>query len=263
MTELKLTLIQFARRSSPSENLERMLNLLRSSSNTHLIVLPENWYYTGILPIDEYRKLTDRLSEFVEEEGSTLVIGAHYVRDGETAVSRGAVISTGNVWIEYEKHHPSSAVGERSFLRPGDKIALTTVKGVKVGVVVCVDLMYPEVVRGLALRGTELVVNPASIPVDRVKLWRHIGAARAAENTLFLASVNNTSTMYPDSRPVMGGSFVASPEGSIILDAGEEEGAYTVTLDTTWIDAVRRRWSFLLDVKCRRQEFLRRYYLFN
>ena len=58
----------------------------------------------------------------------------------------------------------------------------------------------------------------------------------------------------------MGGSFVASPEGSLILDAGVEPGLYLVDLDLSWIAKVRARWGFLEEVQRERLSLLRRCY---
>ena len=79
---------------------------------------------------------------------------------------------------ECDKYYPSSAIGERSFVKAGCRTAVFDVAGVKVGVVVCVDLMYPEVVRRLTLRGADVTLNPSSIPTDRMSLWKALGRAR-------------------------------------------------------------------------------------
>jgi len=94
-----------------------------------------------------------------------------------------------------------------------------------------------------------VVLNPASIPADRAELWRALGLARAAENTIFLAMANNTATSYSDGRPVSGGSFVAWPYGNRLTDAGPAEGLHYFSLDLAEITRVRSRWPYLEDVR--------------
>ena len=257
---MKVALIQFARGEGLEANVERMFRLLEDVKGVDLVALPENWACRGVISASKHREIVGRLIELASSRGFTVVAGANYVEVEGGPMSLGAAVTPNGEVYEYDKHFPSSAIGERGFLRPGSRTAVFEVAGVRVGVVVCVDLMYPEVVRRLTLRGAEVVVNPSNITLDRVSLWRAIGRARAAENTVFLASVNNTSTSYPDGRRVAGGSFIASPEGDLILEAGEDEGVYVAELDLGHVARIRARWSFLEDVKASRHRITEDYY---
>ena len=257
---MRLALLQFARKEELDENLRHAVELLSSVKDVDLVVLPENWASKRILSHDEHHTIVEELGKLAKARSYVVVAGAHYVSGPSEALSLGVALTPSGEAYEYDKHYPSSAIGERSFIRAGWRTTVFNVGGVKVGVVVCVDLMYPEVVRRLTLRGADVILNPSSIPADRISLWRAVGRARAAENTVFVASVNNTMTYYPDGRRVAGGSFVASPEGELILDAGVEEGVYVADLDLSHVLKVRSRWSFLEDVKRSVDKIRREYY---
>jgi len=247
LSSLKLALIQFPRGPELEGNVELMADMV-AEARADVKVLPENWASLKALSLQRLKRILAQLAERLRG-GEVLVAGAFYVKRGGAAVSMGAVVSSSGVEAFYGKKHPSRAVGEHTWLKPGRGPALFEAGGVKVGVLVCIDLMYPEEARGLALRGASVIVNPASISMDRVGLWRSVGVCRAAENTVFVASAINTYTSYPDGRPVMGGSFAASPEGTLMLSADVEPGVYLAELDPSWVERVRAKWGFLDEVE--------------
>jgi predicted amidohydrolase len=230
LSSLKLALIQFPRGPELEGNVELMADMV-AEARADVKVLPENWASLKALSLQRLKRILAQLAERLRG-GEVLVAGAFYVKRGGAAVSMGAVVSSSGVEALYGKKHPSRAVGEHTWLKPGRGPALFEAGGVKVGVLVCVDLMYPEEARGLALRGASVIVNPASISMDRVGLWRSVGVCRAA-----------------DGRPVMGGSFAASPEGTLMLSADVEPGVYLAELDPSWVERVRAKWGFLDEVE--------------
>ncbi len=71
----------------------------------------------------------------------------------------------------------------------GTRLGLVRVDDWNIGCIICVDAMYPpELTRLLARHGVDLIVNPSSISVDRVSLWRSLGLIRAFENSAYFAS---------------------------------------------------------------------------
>ena len=170
-------------------------------------------------------------------------------RGGKIVSSCYLINDKGEVEGFSDKLFPSMAVGERFFSDFGEISNVFNIEGINVGVVVCVDAMYPEIIRNLALKGAKIIFNPSNIPESRIELWKHIGVTRAAENTIFYVFVNNTYTTYPDGRTVLGKSFVASPNGEIIFQANSSENYFQVEIDLSLIDKVRERWPYLSDIK--------------
>ncbi|MEM4700224.1 MAG: carbon-nitrogen hydrolase family protein [Candidatus Nezhaarchaeales archaeon] len=251
MGALRLGLAQFSRGEGVEGNVREMARLV-SEARADVKLLPENWASARPLSQVEHERVLERVAEGLRE-GEVLVAGAHYVERGGGVVSVATVVSAEGVVASFEKRHPSRAIGEDKWLRPGRGGSVFRAGGVLMGGLVCIDLMYPEEARALALEGALVILNPASISLDRVELWRCVGRCRAAENTVFVASANNTLTTYPDGRPVMGGSFVASPEGSLVMSADLEPGLYLTSLDLSWVDRVRARWGFLEEARGGRQ----------
>lgn len=171
------------------------------------------------------------------------------MRTGEGTFSRSYMIfPDGRMELLSEKIFPSLPVREREKIRAGRILRTLDLGFVRTGAVICVDAMYPEIARCLALRGAELILNPASIPENRASLWRSLASVRAAENTVFWAAVMLTESTYPDGRPVRGGSVAADPKGEIIADSGALEQAIRVKIDLSVLEGQRKRWPYLSDI---------------
>ena len=252
MPVFNLAIVQFYRQDDNIKaNLRRMKDYLRIlPADTDLVLMPENWLGSKTIEEHAYREMMEELTLLLDSR-YMLASGAQYVltADGRP-ISRGLFGGNGIPEpVVIEKRFPSLAVGERGNIYSGTKLPLVEHRGITIGAAVCVDLFYPELVRNLALQGALLILNPANIPRSRLPLWQHIGITRACENTVYVAMANNTGTTYPDGRVVLGGSFVARPDGYGMQLCGREAGVYYFTLDLDLIYQVRQRWPYLKDVR--------------
>ncbi|MGI9952774.1 carbon-nitrogen hydrolase family protein [Moorellaceae bacterium AZ2] len=257
MSVYKLSIVQFSPdRTSLTKNLAAMEQYLSQvPADADFILLPEAWLGTTVLPWETYKEVVTSLYARLCCPDALLVGGAQYVRAGQKVYCRGMAFGgTSGVAVTYEKIFPSQAVGERLNVSPGSTLPVLDFRGVRLGIVICVDLFYPELVRSLALRGASLILNPVTVPANRISLWQSIGMTRAAENTVFLAVANNTQILYRDGREVPGQSFLAYPDGCTLLTCGPEPGVYTFTFDLSLITQVRQRWPYLTDVKLNRKK---------
>ncbi|ACV62592.1 Nitrilase/cyanide hydratase and apolipoprotein N- acyltransferase [Desulfofarcimen acetoxidans DSM 771] len=263
MKNIVISIIQFERKKLDKEyNLAAMRSFLRCvKKDTDIVLMPEGWLGPDILDMPSYIAVLEFLVQDLPHENCLLVAGAHYVSSGSRVLSRGAFVLPGELKAVYfEKQFPSHAIKERQFVARGGHLPVIDFKGIRIGGVVCVDLFYPEVVRGLALRNVKIVFNPANIPDCRMSLWHKLGVARACENTVFVAMANNTGTAYPDGRAVNGQSFIACPGGDSLLTCGNEPGVFQFTVDLEEIERVRERWQYLQDIVDERDR-VERWYL--
>ena len=252
--KVRVSLVQFAReRLEKERNFERMVDILKGMERSDVVCLPENWVGAIVLDEGETESIISTLRRITSEKKFNLLTGGAYVRRGDEVFdSCFAIDKEGKVLGFCDKIFPSKPIGEREFLSKGETPSVFELEGLKVGVAICVDAVYPEVSRTLASRGAEIIFNPSSIPEDRLEMWRHLGVARAIENGVFYAFLNNTATHYSDGRRVTGHSFVVSPEGEMIFEADEREQVISCELDLDRIGEVRSRWPFLADVRERK-----------
>jgi len=251
--KLRIALVQFGRdRLNKPKNVERMLSTLSEINNTDIVCLPEAWTGGGELFLEEKERetLLSSLCEIAAENSYNLLTGGLFNRRGEKIFDTCHIINrNGRVIGFYDKRFPSTAFNEREFCSPGNVSPVFTVDDVNIGVVICVDALYPELARDLALNNACIIFNPSNIPKNRSKLWKHVSITRAAENTVFYVFVNNTNTRYPDGRMVKGHSIVVAPDGEVVLEADEEEKVFQSELDLDQIDTIRKRWRYLSDIR--------------
>ena len=250
--KLRVALVQFGRDdSNQPKNVDRMLSILTEIKNADIVCLPEAWTGRGLfLEEKECESLVSSLCQLTAENGYNLLTGGLFNRRGEKIFDTCHVISRdGKVIGFYDKRFPSAAFNERELVSPGNVSPVFKVDNVNIGVLICVDALYPELARSLSLNNACIIFNPSNIPQNRSELWKHVSVTRAAENTVFYVFVNNTNTHYPDGRMVEGHSIVASPDGEVILEAGEEEKVFQIELDLNQIERIRKRWRYLNDIR--------------
>ncbi|HWS58117.1 MAG TPA: nitrilase-related carbon-nitrogen hydrolase, partial [Actinotalea sp.] len=123
----------------------------------------------------------------------------------------------------YRKVHLYDAFGQRESdrLEPGDAGApplVVDVDGVRVGVMTCYDLRFPESARRLVDAGATALAVPAAWAAgqEKVKHWRVLLRARAIENTVYVLGA------AMQGRGVSGAPMVVDPWGVVLADPGTQ-----------------------------------------
>ncbi|MCW5644186.1 MAG: carbon-nitrogen hydrolase family protein [Rhodoferax sp.] len=135
---------------------------------------------------------------------------------------------------------------EKFYFTPGGALDVATIAGVRVGVQICNDRLYPEASRALALKGAELIAMPISFstyadPAQRASIWEIPLRARAYENGVFVLACNRVGT--EGERHHLGRSMVVDPRGMILAEAGTAEPELLVT-EIELDDAAKARKKF-------------------
>ncbi|MCE4628113.1 MAG: carbon-nitrogen hydrolase family protein [Desulfurococcales archaeon] len=243
---LQIAVLQSRRENEWRDSLRRVLSIVsRSNVEAEVLALSENWLSREPLEPEDYAYAVERVGE---EFPGDILAGSNYVIEPGGPRSVGLALAGGRVVRACEKLFPSQAVGERARIAPGRLLPPVEVSGWRVHCVICVDLFYPEIARVGVLLGSEIIYNPASIPSDRIGLWKSLLLTRAAENTVFTVGVNGVSYVYPDGRITLGSSSVYAPNGIMIGGMGTGEGVSVFLLDKQVIRRTRERWAFYGDL---------------
>ena len=91
--------------------------------------------------------------------------------------------------------------------------AVVEIGGLRCAVVVCYDVEFPEVVRGLALAGAQVLLVPTALDDEAVA--RVLVPARAMENRVALAYANQIGPGF------CGASVIVGPDGRELARAGD------------------------------------------
>lgn len=140
-------------------------------------------------------------------------------REGPFGIYDSAsLVGPEGVLMTYRKMHLVRESAERHVFAPGADLPIVTAGGVRVAIVICWDLGFPEVVRGAAAGGAELILAPAGWRTPYGHQYDLSCAARALDNAVYLASANQLGE-YPDARfDAPGGVY--GPDGSRSPDLG-------------------------------------------
>lgn len=133
---------------------------------------------------------------------------------------------------------------DRAAFDAGNRLGVAELDGVRIGVLVCFDVEYPEAVRALALQGAQLVAVPTSLMAPYDVVARTIVPARAAENQIFVAYANRVGRERE--LEYVGQSTLAGPSGEIVARApADAETLLVADVDPDEIVRARGVYSYL------------------
>lgn len=146
---------------------------------------------------------------FAEQEG-TLIYNSALFTDG---IGTNAVYRKSHLYGDYE----------RNVFRPGVPASvLVELGGIRLGMLICYDVEFPENVRRLALAGADLVVVPTALPKGSSGTFiaSHMIQVRAFENQVFVAYIDHCGA--DDRFTYAGFSRIAAPDGTLLAEAPAE-----------------------------------------
>jgi predicted amidohydrolase len=167
-------------------------------------------------------------------------------RDGDLIHNAATLFdANGRALLTHRKVHLYGEVDRAAFDPGGEGFAVATLNGVKVGLLICFDVEFPEAVRALALAGAQLVLVPTSLMAPHDIVARTLVPARAAENQLFVAYANRVG-VEGENFEYVGQSCVAGPDGTLLAVAGaEEETLLYADVDPAAVARERAAFSYL------------------
>ncbi|GAA2778354.1 carbon-nitrogen hydrolase family protein [Crossiella cryophila] len=238
----------------PGEQLDRLaVGAARAAEAGAALLITPELYATGYplsrrLLAEVDAGYTARVGRIAAGTGVTIVHGLPEV-DGAAVYNVAAVVTPERGTVaSYRKAHLYGE-HERAVFTAGDEpLVQVEVDGVLVGLAICYDVEFPEVVRAHALAGTQLLAAPTALAGP----WRFVPetlvAARAFESQLYLAYVNWAGGQY------CGRSRLVDPHGQARAAGPEAEELLLAEVDLGELAAARAETTYLTD---RRPELYR------
>ena len=149
----------------------------------------------------------------------------------------------------YRKTHLYGEFENARFV-PGDTpVVQADLDGVRVGLLVCYDVEFPEAVRAHALAGTELLLVPTALMRPYEIVAETVLPARAFENQIYIAYANRCGTEGEGAGELSftGLSCLAAPDGTVRARAGTGEDLITADVDPALLRASRAANPYLRD----------------
>ena len=102
----------------------------------------------------------------------------------------------------------------------------------QVGMSVCYDLRFPELYRGYAAQGADLLLVPAAFTHTTGKAhWEILLRARAIENLSFVVAAAQGG-VHPNGRQTWGQSMVIDAWGAVMASQAQESGVVIAEIDS-------------------------------
>jgi predicted amidohydrolase len=251
---MRVALCQIPISSDPAVNLARVTDAvsLAAADGAALAVFPEATQVRfgsdlkgAAEPLDG--PFGTALASAARDHGLALVAGVFEPAPGgrlyNTAVGYD---SGGNRCAVYRKIHLFDALGQREsdLIAPGAEAVVADFDGLRVGLITCYDIRFPELARALTAAGAQLLVVLAAWGAGLFKEehWVTLVRARAIENTVWVAAAGQVPD--PDSPPVkaptgVGRSMLVDPMGTVRLDLGSRPGIAAGDIDPELTEQVR------------------------
>jgi predicted amidohydrolase len=225
-----------------------------ASRGARLLIGPEMFLSGYNIGPEQVRHLAEpadgpalaRVAAIARETRIALLVG--YPERGENGAIYNAVRlidRDGRSLANYRKCHLFGDLDRRMFHAGSGLSEVAEIDGVRVGLLICYDLEFPESVRLLALAGADLVAVPTALMDPFEAVARILVPARALENQVFLAYANRCGREGDLS--YCGQSCVVGPDGADLARAGRGEQLILADLDPARLAAARRANSYLAD----------------
>jgi predicted amidohydrolase len=247
---MKVSVGQFRPGGDVEENLAVMRELAAeaAAAGSGLIVFPEESMVT-IGEVDaplrqvveaHWTSFVQQLSFVAAEHGIAVVAGGYETSGEERPYNTLVLIdATGRIVDTYRKLHLYDAFSyrESSRIKPGDAgVTVAQLGDLRVGLMTCYDLRFPEQARALADAGADLICVPAAWfkGEQKVDHWETLLKARAIENTVWVAAAGTSSGH------TIGHSAVIDPMGIPLVHLDDDErGVVTAEVTRRRVDDVR------------------------
>jgi deaminated glutathione amidase len=260
---VKIACIQLNSGEDKAANVAKAAELVAeaAAAGARFVVLPETWTYKGRAkgfakaaePVDG--RSNSVLAGLAREHRMYILAGSIYERTpfpdrfGNASV---LIDPKGKQIAVYRKIHLFDAVAgtavyrESDYLESGDKLVTARVDGTTVGLTICYDLRFPELYRGLTLKGARVLLVPAAFTEHTGRAhWEVLLRARAIENGAFVVAANQWGPHRPD-RLCHGHSMIVDPWGVVLDEADDGVGICSADIDIGEVERVREQIPSLL-----------------
>lgn len=135
---------------------------------------------------------------------------------------------------------------ESDTLSAGNQITVFDTKWGKMGLCICYDIRFPELIRLMALEGANIIFVPAAFNQTTGPLhWELLFRSRAVDNQIFLIGTSpalNNNANYK----AYGHSIVVSPWGKVLNQLSDDAGTSLTNIDLNELHEVRKQLPLLL-----------------
>ncbi|CAK0776748.1 deaminated glutathione amidase [Gammaproteobacteria bacterium] len=258
----RVAAIQMASGPNISANLLEADRLIAQAAadGAKLIVLPEDFALIGAdqdklkaREADGKGPIQDFLAQHAARHGVWIVGGTiPLVANAPDKVRAACLVydASGQRVARYDKIHlfdvyleeTGEKYTESLTIEPGRSTVVINTPFGRVGLAVCYDLRFPELLRNMLEQGIEIVTLPAAFTAITGKAhWEPLVRARAIENLCYVVAAAQGG-YHLNGRETHGDSMIVDPWGVVLDRLARGSGVVSAPLDRKRLLSIRRNF---------------------
>lgn len=185
---VKLGIVQTCSFSSNEQAIQKVSLMLEKlgKNETDIVCLPEQWLKNN--KILKFEKEFSNFKFIAKDYDMTIIPGAFYeLQNNRLTISTPVIGSNGEIIGRQEKIHPFDY--ERKLIKSDSKTKIFKTK-CKFGIVICYDMVFPDVAHSFVKKGAEVLFSPSRIVRRGIIPWQLYIQVRALENRVPILAAN-------------------------------------------------------------------------
>ncbi|WP_281019822.1 MULTISPECIES: carbon-nitrogen hydrolase family protein [unclassified Minwuia] len=225
-----------------------------------LLLCPElfmSGYHVG----DRIRQLAEgqdgpfarRVSEIARTTGTAVAYGYPEAAGGRIYNSALCIGRDGEALANHRKLviPPGPEVGH---FTAGEGLTLFDLHGIRIALLICYDIEFPEAARAASAAGAEVILAPTALAAQWAVVAERVIPARAFENGTHIVYANHAGT--ENGLNYAGSSVILDPVGGDQARAGATEAVIMADMDPDQVRSARTRLPYLRDVAALRDRLV-------
>ncbi|TCP49931.1 putative amidohydrolase [Tamaricihabitans halophyticus] len=191
--------------------------------------------------------LVSHAAEIARRNHIALLVGVP-LRTAKGMINAAVFVDeTGEVIGTHAKTHLFGELDRSRFVPGFSTTSIVDYRGLRIAILICYDVEFPETVRAAALHGAQLIAVPTAQMTPFAWVAETLIPVRAWENQVYLCYVNHSGaerdTVY------VGRSSIVGPNGGILAQAHEEPALLLAEIDPREVEQGQRDNPYLADLR--------------
>jgi len=187
-----------------------------------------------------------RAAEIAARHGVGIVLGYPEAADGAVYNAALCIGPDGSILANHRKVG-LSGTDEQATYAHGNAVTAFELDGHRVGVLICYDVEFPELVRAGARAGATVFAVPTALVTRWPVVADKMIPTRALENGAYIAYTNYAGR--EDAFEYLGASCIVGPDGEDLVRAGRGEEIVVATIDPDRVRSARTTLPYLEDCR--------------
>ncbi|MHA2255350.1 MAG: nitrilase-related carbon-nitrogen hydrolase [Candidatus Heimdallarchaeaceae archaeon] len=229
------------------ENLDKISKIIEDTDSFDLLVIPElansGYVFADKKELEDVSEeipsgfFVNKLIELAKEKDGYIVSGI-CEKKGNLFFNSSVLLGPKGYVAKYRKIHLFDR--EHLFFEPGDgPFKVYDVRGMKVGLLICWDWIFPEATRILAIQGMDVLAHSVNLVLS---FCQNAMITRSIENQIYAVTSNRIGieTNQEFELHFKGNSQVTTPDGKRLVQAStDKEESHIVSID---LEKSRNKW---------------------